>query len=141
MAYFQNKKCSKSINLSIRKIFKCARANACAIFYIIFLEFWKNHHFFMFFGGLVVMNSFVTSVRDIDMFSKRNMFKINPTFPQENFHVRASECARYILHHLSKVVKNSTFFIVFIFVKVTYFCTHLSWNSLVNKKMLTYMIL
>ena len=66
----------------------------------------------MFFGGLVVMNSFVTSVRDIDMFSKRNMFKINPTFPQENYHVRASD-ARYILHHLSKVVKNSTFFIVF----------------------------
>eukprot|EP00493_Phyllostaurus_siculus_P002058 UN02069 len=23
------------------------------------------------------------------MFSKRNMFKINPPFPQENFHVRA----------------------------------------------------
>ena len=67
----------------------------------------------MFFGGFVVMNSFVT-LRDIDMFSKRHMFKIDPTFPQEYFHVRAGECARYILHHFSKVLKNSTFFIVFL---------------------------
>ena len=58
------------------------------------------------------MNSFVT-LRDIDMFSKRNMFKINPTFPQENFHVRAGECARYILHHFSKVVKNQHFSLFF----------------------------
>ena len=58
------------------------------------------------------MNSFVT-LRDIDMFSKRNMFKINPTSPQEYFHVRAGECARYIFHRPSKVVKKSTFSIVF----------------------------
>ena len=58
------------------------------------------------------MNSFVT-LRDIDTFSKRHMFKINPTFPKEYFHVRAGECAWYILHRFSKVVKNSTFFIVF----------------------------
>ena len=47
------------------------------------------------------MNSFVT-LRDIDMFSKRHMFKIKPTFPQEYFHVRAGECARYILHHFQR---------------------------------------
>eukprot|EP00493_Phyllostaurus_siculus_P007506 UN07588 len=55
------------------------------------------------------MNSFVT-LRDIDMFSKRHMFKIDPTFPQEYFHVCAGECARYILHHFSKLLENSTFF-------------------------------
>eukprot|EP00493_Phyllostaurus_siculus_P013449 UN13648 len=48
------------------------------------------------------------------MFSKRNMLKINPTSPHENFHVRAGECARYILHHFSKVVKSSTIFFAFI---------------------------
>ena len=65
------------------------------------------------------MNSFVT-LRDIDMFSKQNMFKINPTFPQEYFHVRAGECVRYILHHFSKVVKKSTFPLFFRGFEIVY---------------------
>ena len=47
---FQNKKCSKSIKLSTRKNFKCARTNARAIFYSIFQSFEKIIFSCFFFG-------------------------------------------------------------------------------------------
>ena len=51
------------------------------------------------------MNTFV-ALRDIDMFSKRKMLKINPTFTQENIQVRAGKCARYILHRIYMILKK-----------------------------------
>ena len=93
--YFQNKKCSKSITLSIHNIFKCARAHARAIFNIIFLGFRKNHHFFMFFREYIVMHTFVV-LRDMSILAKQEMFKINQPFDQKHFQARAEACARYI---------------------------------------------
>ena len=59
------------------------RAGTCAryILHRIYKILKKKDDFFMFFVEIMAMNTFV-SLGDIDMFSKRKMFGINPTFIQ-----------------------------------------------------------
>ena len=85
----------------------CARANARDIFYIIFQRLWKTQHFSLFFRGSEIMYIFVVS-RNINMFSKQKMFKINNSFDEERSEVRAVQCARAILYIIfSEFWKNS----------------------------------
>ena len=63
-------------------------------------------------GGSTIANIFFV-LRDITILAKQKMFKIDHPFDQENFQVRASECARYILHRIIRFLKKSSFFHVF----------------------------
>ena len=63
-------------------------------------------------GGSTIANIFFV-LRDIGTLSKQRMFKIDQPFDQKNFQVRASECVRYILHHIFRILKKSSFFHVF----------------------------
>ena len=51
------------------------------------------------------MYIFVVS-RNINMFSKQKMFKINNSFDEERFEVRAVQCARYILYHIFIILRE-----------------------------------
>ena len=72
----------------------------------------KNDDFFMFWGELSFMNTFV-ALRNMNMFSKRKIIKINPPFIQENIQVRAGKCAHYILHRIYRILKNKDYFMFF----------------------------
>ena len=58
------------------------------------------------------MNTFV-ALRNINMFSKRKIIRINPPFIQENIQVRAGKCAHYILHRIYRILKNKDYFMFF----------------------------
>ena len=65
-----------------------------------------------FLGEFMVMNTCV-ALRDIDIFSKWKMLKINPVFTPENIQVRAGKCAHYILHRIYRILKNKDYFMFF----------------------------
>ena len=68
--------------------------------------------FGVFGGGSTIANIFFV-LRNMDILSKQEMFKINQTFDWENFQARAGACARYIQHHIFRISKKSSFFHVF----------------------------
>ena len=57
------------------------------------------------------MYIFVVS-RNINMFSKQKMFKINNSFDEERFEVRAVQCARYILYNIFIILKKHHFLLL-----------------------------
>ena len=65
------------------------------------------------FRGVSTIANIFFVLRDIGILSKQKMFKIDQPFDLENFQVRASECARYILHRIIRFLKKSSFLHVF----------------------------
>ena len=72
---------------------------------------WKTQHFSLFLRGFEIMYIFVVS-RNINMFSKQKMFKINNSFDGERFEVRSVQCTRYILYHIFIILRKKHNFLL-----------------------------